>query len=142
MGQSMKVAENIVEQRRSPRRAALMQAAIFHPLQTERLRCMVRDISQDGALVDFPNPKNLPSLFWLRLEGEATLRLCTVAWRSELQLGVEFSEQIMERRRVERWTQSHADWSKLRAQRQGKASDIGISPSIKWSASLVCLRAN
>ena len=142
MGQSMKVAENIVEQRRSPRRTALMQAAIFHPLQTEHLHCIVRDISQDGALVDFPHPKNLPSLFWLRLEGEATLRLCTVAWRSELQLGVEFSEQIMERRRVERWTQSHADWSKLRAQRQGKAPDLGISPSIKWSASLVCLRAN
>jgi PilZ domain len=138
----MKINENMVEQRRSPRRSALMQAAIFHPLQTERLRCTVRDISQDGALVDFPNPMDLPALFWLRLEGEATLRLCTIAWRSQAQLGVEFSEQIMERQRIERWTQTHADWSKLRAQRQGASAGPGIPSPIRWSASLVCLRAN
>jgi hypothetical protein len=138
--QFVKQRRQFVEQRRSPRRTAFMQASIFHPLQTERLRCIVRDISQDGALVDFPHPKDLPSLFWLRLEGEATLCLCTIAWRSERQLGVEFSEQIMERRRVERWAQSHTDWSRLRAQRQSKAPNIGISTSIRWSASLVCLR--
>ena len=95
--------QQLVEHRRSPRRAALMQASIFHPLQTEHMSCTVRDISQDGALVDFPHPKDLPALFWLRLDGEATLRLCTIAWISDHQLGVEFSEQIMERRRIERW---------------------------------------
>ena len=130
------------EQRRSLRRSAYMKGSIFHPLQTERMDCIVRDISSDGALIDFLHPMDLPKIFWLRLEGDATLNLCTIAWRSERQVGVEFSEQIMERRRAERWTLSHADWSKLRAQRQGKAPDIGISNSVRWSASLVCLRAN
>lgn len=136
----MKNAIHRVEQRRSPRRAALMQASIFHPLQTEHLNCTVRDISQDGAMVEFPQPKGLPSLFWLRLDGEATLRLCTIAWHSECQLGVEFSEQIMERHRVERWTQARAAWNAPRPPRRSPAIETVIPAPIKWSASLVCLR--
>ena len=131
-----------VEQRRSPRRAALMQVSIFHPLQTEHLNCTVRDISQDGALVEFPYTKDLPSLFWLRLDGEATLRLCTIAWHSERKLGVEFSEQIMERRRSERWTQARAAWHAPRPPRQSPVIETAIPSPIRWSSSLVCLRAN
>jgi hypothetical protein len=138
----MKNVIHRVEQRRSPRRAALMQASIFHPLQTEHLNCTVRDISQDGAMVEFPQPKGLPSLFWLRLDGEATLRLCTIAWHSERQLGVEFSEQIMERHRVERWSQARAAWNAPRPLRQSPAIEAVIPAPIKWSASLVCLRTN
>jgi hypothetical protein len=136
----MKNDLQVAEQRRSLRRNALMQAAIFHPLQTEHLNCTVRDISQDGALVDFQHPKDLPSLFWLRLDGEATLRLCTIAWVAEQQLGVEFSEQIMERRRAERWTQARAAWSGSRPPRQSPTTDIPAS--IRWSSSLVCLRTS
>ena len=131
-----------VEQRRSPRRAALMQASIFHPFQTEHLNCTVRDISQDGALVEFLQPKGLPSLFWLRLDGEATLRLCTIAWHAEHRLGVEFSEQIMERRRVERWTQTRSAFSAPRSPRNRLPVETSIPPPLKWSASLVCLRAS
>ena len=130
------------EQRRSLRRSAYMKGSIFHPLQTERLDCIVRDISSDGALIDFPQPMDLPKIFWLRLEGDATLNLCTIAWRTERQVGVEFSDQIMERRRVERWTQSHADWLKPRIQPQSEPPNTGISNSVRWSASLVCLRVN
>lgn len=138
----MKNDHQRLEQRRSPRRAALMQASIFHPLQTEHLNCTVRDISQDGAMMEFLRPKDLPSLFWLRLDGEATLRLCTIAWHSERQLGVEFSEQIMERRRVERWTQARAAWSAPRPPRQNPAIATATPTPVKWSASLVCLRAS
>ena len=135
----MEAEGKFVEHRRASRRAAYMQAAIFHPMQSEHLGCIVRDISQDGALIDFPRSGNLPSLFWLRLDGEATLTLCTVAWRSANQLGVEFSEQIMERRRVERWTQSHPGWSRTAAQQKNHSS---VPNPAKWSASLVCLRGN
>jgi PilZ domain len=137
----MKADEKFVELRCATRRASYMRAAIFHPLQTEHLGCVVRDISQDGALIDFPRAGNLPKLFWLRLEGEATLRLCTTAWRSEAQIGVEFSEQIMERRRVERWTQTRQAWSGFPARQQKAVPDISAANSAKWSASLVCLRA-
>ena len=138
----MKTDEKFVELRRAARRAAYMRAAIFHPLQTEHLGCIVRDISPDGALIDFPRAGNLPKLFWLRLEGEATLMLCTAAWRSAGQIGVEFSEQIMERRRVERWTQTHKAWSGYAAQQQKGIAVISAANPVKWSASLVCLKAN
>jgi hypothetical protein len=65
---------------------------------------MVCDLSEDGALLELLLAKELPLIFWLRLENETTLRFCTVAWHSENHLGVEFSEQIINRRRVERWT--------------------------------------
>ena len=111
-----------------------MQASIFHPLQTEHMSCTVRDISQDGALVEFPYTKDLPSLFWLRL--------CTIAWHGERKLGVEFSEQIMERRRSERWTQARAAWSKPRPPRQSPVFEASSPAPVRWSASMVCLRAS
>ena len=98
----MKTDDQFVERRLSPRRNAFIAASISHPSQSEHLHCIVRNMSQDGALLELPHAKDLPMSFWLRLEGEATLRLCTVAWRSERQLGVEFSQQIIERRNVER----------------------------------------
>ena len=100
-GQAMKSNAQSNEKRRSPRRVALMDAVIFYPNQNEHVGCMVRDLSQDGALARLPLAKKLPLVFWLRLEGESTLRFCTVAWRSENHLGVEFSEQIIERRRTD-----------------------------------------
>ena len=78
-----------------------MDAAIFYPDQGEHVGCLVRDLSQAGALLELPHAKNLPLVFWLRLEGETTLRFCTVAWQSDNHLGVEFGEQIIERRRTE-----------------------------------------
>ena len=136
----MKVDAKLVEHRRSQRRAAYIRASIVHPLQTENLTCTVRDMSEDGALIFFPRSGELPSLFWLRLEGEATLRLCTVAWRSSCKLGVEFSEQIMERRRVERWSQPHPAWAKLAEKRRNNIP-AGEPPSpAKWSAAGICLR--
>jgi hypothetical protein len=85
------------DQRRSPRRTASMGASISHPRNTEDLRCIVRNISPDGALLESPLAKDLPVSFWLRLEGETTPRFCIVAWRSGRQVGVEFSQQIVER---------------------------------------------
>ena len=104
----MKSNAQVKEKRRSPRRAALMPAVIFYPNQNEHVGCMVRDLSQDGALLELPLAKELPLIFWLRLTGETTLRFCNVAWHSENYLGVEFSEQITERRRAERWASRSA----------------------------------
>ena len=74
----METDKKLVEHRRAARCAAYMRASIFHPLQTEHLGCIVRDISEDGALIEFRHPGNLPKLFWLRLDGDVTLRLSTV----------------------------------------------------------------
>ena len=86
-----------VEQRRSPRRTASVGASISHPRNAEDLRCIVRNISPDGALLESPLARDLPVSFWLRLGGDDKPRLSIVVWRSERQVGVEFSQQIIER---------------------------------------------
>ena len=85
------------EQRRSRRRPVYMKGSISHATISEDLVCTVREISQDGARLEVPHARNLPLTFLFRLEGETALRLCTTAWRSDSQVGVEFSQEIIER---------------------------------------------
>ena len=85
------------EQRRSRRRPVYMKGSISHATLSEDLICIVREISQDGARLELPHAKGLPMAFLLRLDGETALRLCTTAWRSDSQVGVEFSQEIIER---------------------------------------------
>jgi PilZ domain-containing protein len=85
------------EQRRSPRRATFLGASLSHPRTPEPLHCVVRNISPYGALLESPLAKSLPLSFWLRLEGETEPHLCIIVWRSERQVGVEFSQQIIQR---------------------------------------------
>jgi hypothetical protein len=97
LGNSMSNKSQFDDQRRSPRRTASMGASISHPRHTEDICCIVRNISPDGALLESPLARDLLVSFWLRLEGDTTPRFCIVAWRSGRQVGVEFSQQIIER---------------------------------------------
>lgn len=96
-GESMAKEMVEAEQRRSRRRAVVLMASISHSTFSEDLVCKVREISQDGARLELPRARELPLAFFLRLDGETALRLCTTAWRSDTQVGVEFSQQILER---------------------------------------------
>ncbi len=53
--------------------------------------CWVRDFSGLGARLQLLQPVAVPSVFWLKLKGDGTLRYCNVKWRKEEQLGVEFT---------------------------------------------------
>lgn len=90
------------ERRRSPRRPVYMKGSISHATLSEDLVCIVREISQDGARLELPHAKDLPLAFLFRLDGETAPRLCTTAWRSDNQVGVEFSQEIIERIAVSR----------------------------------------
>jgi len=111
-GQIMKRKVQSKEKRRAPRRVSLMPAVIFYPHQNQHVACKVLDLSQDGALIEAPLAGELPRVFWLRLDGETKLRFCLVIWGSENRLGVEFTEQIIDRRRIERWGEPAAVYSK------------------------------
>lgn len=93
----MKNDSQVPERRRASRCSVFISAWISHPSQAEELRCKVREISQDGALLELPQSRDLPLGYWLRLEGETTNRFCTTAWRLDCLLGVEFSLQIIAR---------------------------------------------
>jgi hypothetical protein len=86
-----------VEQRRARRRPVYMKASISHSSLSDEIDCVVMEISQDGARLQLLGAKDLPLTFLLRLDGESELRLCSTAWRSDRQLGVEFSQHIVNR---------------------------------------------
>jgi hypothetical protein len=53
--------------------------------------CVLSDISDKGARLDVENPESLPDEFMLFLSARGTpRRKCTVAWRTETQIGVKF----------------------------------------------------
>ena len=57
--------------------------------------CVLSDISDKGARLDVENPASVPEEFMLFLSSRGTpRRKCSVAWRTETQVGVKFEEPL------------------------------------------------
>jgi hypothetical protein len=57
--------------------------------------CVLSDISEKGARLDVENPASIPDEFMLFLSSRGTpRRKCSVAWRTETQIGVKFDEPL------------------------------------------------
>jgi hypothetical protein len=56
------------------------------------MRCVVRNISQEGAALDVDNPSFVPSRFRLVMASDSSTRDCTVIWIREKRIGVAFVE--------------------------------------------------
>jgi hypothetical protein len=54
--------------------------------------CLVRNVSESGALLQVVSPLGIPSSFDLSIDGERTPRPCRVMWRKERQIGVAFQK--------------------------------------------------
>ncbi len=52
--------------------------------------CLVWDINDTGALIEFEEPIDLPERIRVRLAPEATPRAATIAWRKGLRAGLSF----------------------------------------------------
>ena len=53
--------------------------------------CVLSDVSDNGARLDVENPESIPDEFMLFLSSRGTpRRRCSVAWRTETQIGVKF----------------------------------------------------
>jgi hypothetical protein len=52
--------------------------------------CIVRNMSDTGALVDLPSTVGIPGVVILRLKDGSLERNCRVAWRTEQRMGVRF----------------------------------------------------
>jgi hypothetical protein len=76
----------------SPRPPALMKALILAPGQQSPAPCLVRDVSKGGVKLEVNKDGDIPSIFWLQIEGEPGLRSCAVIWHKAVQLGVSFTQ--------------------------------------------------
>jgi hypothetical protein len=59
----------------------------------DEIPCVVRNISQTGAMLSLEDPSTLPPRFILDLSGNiAVRRVCELVWQNGLLAGVMFSE--------------------------------------------------
>jgi hypothetical protein len=54
------------------------------------MRCVVRNISPDGAAIDVENPAFVPGQFRLVMARDSTTHDCRVIWIREKRIGVSF----------------------------------------------------
>jgi hypothetical protein len=56
------------------------------------MRCVVRNISQEGAAIDVDNPSFVPAKFRLVMASDSSTRDCTVIWIRDKRIGVAFAD--------------------------------------------------
>ena len=79
------------DHRREPRQRSLLGGSITVPRRRCRMRCVVRDISANGALVVFPHNAITPAEFDLHIPHRRRTHSARVVWREHDRAGVALS---------------------------------------------------
>ncbi|MFC5068741.1 PilZ domain-containing protein [Flaviflagellibacter deserti] len=83
-------------QRRRYERVPISIEANLRVPRARPLGCVVRDVSQEGALVQLLRPVRLPPQFVLDIEGNLPVRrLCSLTWQNEDMAGIKFEAAPM-----------------------------------------------
>lgn len=85
----MDSAEN---KRRSPRLRTMKGASLVLPGSASAFSCVMRNLSEHGALIELPSTIGIPAAVILETQDGTLKRLCRVAWRTETRLGLEFTD--------------------------------------------------
>ena len=78
------------ERRRTARTKVQKSAKVIMDSYSGFVACTVRDISTQGACIDFTTPLQIPDKFMLSFDSFRSARLCRVRWRAEQRVGVAF----------------------------------------------------
>jgi hypothetical protein len=81
-------AEAMEEKRKHPRTE--INEPAFVSSGGSVMRCMVRNISVEGAAIDVDNPAFVPSNFRLVMANDSSVRECRIAWIQQKRIGVTF----------------------------------------------------
>lgn len=79
------------ERRRAARSRTLIGGKVIFNQRQSTLDCMVRNLSEDGALLVFPGSVALPDLFELHLPVKRESRMVRTRWRDSERIGVAFA---------------------------------------------------
>jgi hypothetical protein len=78
----------MIEKRRTPRFRVFKGATIA--FDGNGLACTVRNLSADGAAIDFASPVSVPPSFMLVIEADRFIRRCHPVWSKDKRIGVAF----------------------------------------------------
>jgi hypothetical protein len=81
----------MVERRKIPRARALKGAKIAFNQHRSVIDCVVRNLTDVGAMLKVPSTVGIPERFDFRFDHERSYRPARVIWRREDTLGVEFA---------------------------------------------------
>ena len=82
------MSEYIIEKRAAPRHKVLKGATIA--FDGNGVACTVRNLSSNGAAVDFASRVSLPPSFMLVIEKDQFIRRCRPVWNNDRRVGVAF----------------------------------------------------
>ena len=77
------------EKRLQPRRNTMIVATIVYEGGRSRVDCVIRNLSDGGAKLEFAAVRGIPDSFDLMVPGHPPHH-CKVAWRALKELGVQF----------------------------------------------------
>jgi hypothetical protein len=81
-----------VQDRRKERRVKMLKAGKVVLTDCLAVNCAVRDISPNGARLEFEGPVALPETFSLRLVSAELDIPATVIWQRRLEAGIRFTD--------------------------------------------------
>lgn len=87
----MPVTPAVTERRRSARNRTLIGGKVIFNQRQSTLDCTVRNLSEDGALLVFPNSVVVPELFELYFPLKRESRMVRSRWRDSERIGVSFA---------------------------------------------------
>jgi hypothetical protein len=85
----MGIPARLTEEKRKHRRTELNEPA-YVSAGGSVMRCMVRNISPDGAAIDVDNPSFVPAQFRLVIARDSSTHDCRMIWIREKRIGVAF----------------------------------------------------
>jgi hypothetical protein len=81
-----------MENQRSQRRVKVFKGAVIAFAGTT-VPCMVRNLTESGAMLELKSRAGIPDHFELRIQAESFVRQCRVIWVTEAKLGVSFADK-------------------------------------------------
>ena len=87
----MPAETSTLERRRSARSRTLIGGKVIFNQRQSTLDCTVRNLSEDGALLVFPDSVALPELFELYFPLKRESRMVRSRWRDSARVGVSFA---------------------------------------------------
>ena len=78
--------------RRAPRMRTIKGASLVLPRSESTFSCVMRNVSETGALVELPSTIGVPQEVTLQTADGMVNRSCSVAWRTQTRLGLTFTD--------------------------------------------------
>ena len=89
----MGIPARLIEEKRKHQRTEINEPA-YVSAGGSVMRCMVRNISSDGAAIDVDNPAFVPAQFRMVMASDSSTHDCRVIWIREKRIGLAFVKPV------------------------------------------------